>query len=74
MNWIKLKLTNLLEMTVSQKNSMKIFWDHVRVPLLLSFKMAFLEKEYFSQTSCNKTYWKKELQQKVYKKLETYIF
>ena len=32
-------------MTVSQKNSMKIFWDHVKIPLLLSFKMAFLKKE-----------------------------
>ena len=31
-------------MTVSQKNSMKLFWDHIKVPLLLSFKMAFLER------------------------------
>ena len=30
---------------VSRKNSMKLFWDHVKAPLLLSFKMAFLKKE-----------------------------
>ena len=55
------------------KEFYEAFWDHIKVPLLLSFKVAFLEK-YSSKTSCNKTYRKKGPQQKVYKKLETYFF
>ena len=49
-------------MAVSQRNSMQLFGDHVKIPLLLSFKMAFLKKgtKYFSKTSCNKTYRKKD--------------
>ena len=37
-----MELTTLLEITISQK---KTFWDHVKVPLLLSFKMSFLKGE-----------------------------
>ena len=37
-----MELTTLLEITISQK---KTFWGHVKVPLLLSFKMSFLKGE-----------------------------
>ena len=55
------------------KEFYEAFWNCVKVLLLLSFKIAFLKKE-LEKTSCNKTYRKKGPRQKVYKKLETYIF
>ena len=63
-------------MTISQKNSMKIFWDHVKIPLLLSFKMAFLKKELSTsqKQAVIKLIKKKGPRQKIYKKLEINIF
>ena len=53
---------------VLTKEFYEAFWDHLKVPLLLLFKMAFLKEELStSQTSCNKTYRKKRPRQKVYK-------
>ena len=64
---------NKMEINKSPGNNdlTKEFYEAFLGSLLLSSKVAFLNKgtKYFSKTSCNKTYWKKGLQQKVYKKI-----
>ena len=67
-----MELTTLLEITVSQKKKLyESFWDHIKVPLLRSFKMSFLKGEL--STSQKQTAIKL-IEKKVYKKLLTYIF
>ena len=55
------------------KELYEVFWDHVEVHLLLSFKKAFLKKELCnSQKLATINLTKKRPRQKVHKKLETY--
>ena len=58
MKWIKWTLTNILETTVYQKNSMKLFGITFT---LFIFKNGFSKKDtkFFSEAICNKTYWEK---------------
>ena len=73
---------NKMEINKSPRNDgftkefYEAFWDHVKVPLLLSFKMAFLKKELSTsqKQAVIKLIKKKGPRQKVYKQLETYIF
>ena len=54
---------------VLTKEFYEAFWDHLKVPLLLSFKIAFLKEELSTsqKQAIIKTYRKKGLRQKVYK-------
>ena len=54
---------------VLTKEFYEAFWDHLKVPLLLSFKIAFLKEELSTsqKQAVIKTYRKKGLRQKVYK-------
>ena len=60
-----------------KKEFYEAFWDHVNVPLLVSFKITFLRKKqtkHFLKRNCTKIYQEKGLRQEVYKRLESYIF